>query len=244
MILARIISLINTYAPWLYLAGLLGLLFALYELWAARKSRAETIFSLEKEFAGRRESRARTLLIVVIVLLAVISVLNFGWVPGEAFVPTPVPTPTRLVLVAPTAVPVTPTPTRTPIPTRPRPTAPPPATPTPTIPAAPPAPACPRPDICIASPAPNATVGGLVTIRGTANIEAFQFYKVEYGMGEEPLQWNSIGDIRRERVVNGTLAQWDTSRFPPGPYILKLTVVDITSNFPPPHQVRVVIQAQ
>jgi hypothetical protein len=244
MILARIISLIDMYAPWLYLLGLLGLLYALYELWAARKSRAETIFSLEKEFAARREGRARMLLIAAVALLTVVTVLKFGLAPGDTLIPTPVPTPTRLVLVPPTEVPVTPTPTRTPIPTRPRPTAPPPATPTPTAPAAVPTAPCPRLDICISSPAPNSTVSGQVTIRGTANIEAFQFYKVEYGMGEEPIQWNSIGDVRRERVVNGTLAMWDTSGFPQGPYILRLTVVDLSGNFPTPHEVRVVIQPQ
>ncbi len=244
MILARIISLIDMYTLWLYLAGLLGLLYALYELRAAQKGRAETIFSLEKEFATRRENRARTLLIAVVALLAVITVLKFGLAPGDTFVPTPVPTPTRLVLVPPTAVPVTPTPTRTPIPTRPRPTAPPLETPTPTAPPVPPPPPCPRPDICIASPAPNSAVSGQVTIRGTANIEAFQFYKIEYGMGERPLQWNSIGDVKHERVVDGTLAVWDTSGFPEGPYIVRLTVVDLSGNFPTPYEVRVLIQPQ
>jgi hypothetical protein len=244
MILARIVALIDMYTPWLYLAGLLGLLYALYELWAARRNRAETIFSLEKEFAARRESRARTLLVSVVALLAVITVLKFGLAPGNTLIPTPVPTPTRLVLVPPTEVPVTPTPTRTPIPTRPRPTAPPSPTPTATTPALPPAPPCPRPDICISSPPPNSAVSGQVTIRGTANIEAFQFYKVEYGMGERPAQWNSIGDVRRERVVDGTLAVWDTSGFPEGPYILRLTVVDLSGNFPTPHEVRVIIQPQ
>jgi hypothetical protein len=243
MIVARIISLIDVYAPWLYLAGGVGLLYALYELWAARKSSAETIFSLEKEFAGRRESRARALLIAVLILLAVITVLKFGLVPGDTLVATPVPTPTRLVLVPPTEVPVTPTPTRTPIPTRPRPTAPPP-TPTATTPTPPPPPPCPRPDICISSPGPNAIISGQVTVRGTANIPDFQFYKVEYGLGEEPLQWNSIGDVRRERVVDGTLVVWDTSGYPEGPYRLRLTVVELSSNFPPPFEVRVVIQPQ
>jgi len=243
MILARIILLIDMYTPWLYLLGLLGLLYALYELRAAQKNRAETIFSLEREFATRREGRAKTLLIAMIALLALVTVLKFGLGPTDTFIPTPVPTPTRLVLVPPTALPVTPTPTRTPIPTRPRPTAPL-ETPTPTAPPATPAPLCPRPDICISSPAANSTVSGQVTIRGTANIEAFQFYKVEYGLGQKPMQWNSIGDVRRERVVNGTLAEWDASDFPEGPYILRLTVVDLSGNFPPPHEVRVIIPPQ
>ena len=240
MRLVEILALINVYSPWLYAAGLLGLLYGLYELRAAQKNLGETIFTLEKEFAAKRATRARAILITVIVLLAALTLLRFGVAPLQSLPSVERPTPTRLVLEPPTAVPVTPTPTSTAIPTRPRPTAAPPTeTPAPT---AVPPPPCPRPDVCISSPAPNQVVSGQVTIRGTANIEAFQFYKVEYGQGESPLQWNSIGEVRRERVVDGILTTWNTAGFPQGPYILRLTVVDASGNFPAPFTVRVVIQ--
>ena len=82
-------------------------------------------------------------------------------------------------------------------------------------------------------------VQGSVPIQGTASIPAFQFYKVEYGMGREPEAWNSIGEIRREPVTGGTLAEWNTSGFPSGEYTLRLTVVDLSGNFPQPCEVHV-----
>jgi len=126
------------------------------------------------------------------------------------------------------------------VPTRPRPTAVPPTS-TPTVTRVPPPP-CPRPDICITFPRDGQVLANEVTIQGTANIASFQFYKVEYGLGEEPQAWHSIGDIRRTPVVGGTLAVWYIAGFPNGIYRLRLTVVDISGNFPPPHEVRVIIQ--
>ena len=81
-----------------------------------------------------------------------------------------------------------------------------------------------------------------MTIRGTAQIDNFQFYKLEYGLGENPQQWNSIGDIHRSPVADGALGVWDTAGFPNGVFKLRLTVVEISGNFPPPLEVRVIIQ--
>lgn len=88
----------------------------------------------------------------------------------------------------------------------------------------------------------NQVITGQIAIRGTAKIEAFQFYKLEYGIGEEPQQWNSIGEIHKTPVVDDVLGVWDTTGFPVGVFKLRLTVVDITGNYPPPCEVRVIIQ--
>ena len=240
MNLARILSFIDVYSVWLYGAGLLLLLFSLYEFRAAQRNRAETLFTLEREFATTRENRARTMLVTAVSLLALLTLLKFAVVPSQTLPPLNEPTPTRLVLEPPTAVALTPTPTRTRIPTRPRST-PRPATETPTPTPVPPPP-CPRPGICITSPTASQVITGQVTIRGTASIDAFQFYKIEYGMGEAPELWNSIGDVQRTHVVDGTLGVWDTAGFPEGTYKLRLTVIDISGNFPPPYEVRVIIQ--
>ena len=240
MSLVSILVYVHTYALWLYAIGALALLFSLYELRAAQRGRAETIFTLEKELATRRENRARSLLAVVLALLAVLTVLRFGIVTPEDLPALTEPTPTKLVLQPPTAIPLTPTPTVTRIPTRPLPTRlPPTETPTPTLVPLPP---CPRPNTCIVFPGPSQVITGQVTIRGTAQIDGFQFYKIEYGMGEDPDLWNSIGDVVRRPVVDGTLGIWDTSGFPEGTYKLRLTVVDISGNFPPPHEVRVLVR--
>jgi hypothetical protein len=240
MTLARVLSLINTYALWLYVAGFLALFLAFYELREARKGSSETIFSLERELASGREKRARTVFFAVVGLLALLTLLKYGIVPSQPVPNTPEPTRTRLIIEPPTELPVTPTPTRTRVPTRPRPTAAPPTlTPTPT---AIPAPSCSNVGICISSPAADATVTGQASIQGTANTEGFQFYKMEYGIGESPQEWHSIGDIRRTAVVNGTLVEWNTVGFPNSPVRLRLTVVDITGNFPPPYEVRVTVR--
>ena len=57
MSFVRILSFIHEYALWLYGVGALVLLFSLYELREAHRNSAATIFSLEKEFAGRRQNR-------------------------------------------------------------------------------------------------------------------------------------------------------------------------------------------
>ena len=240
MDLRRALSFINEYFLWLLAASLLFLLLTLREVRESRRDRAETIFSLEKEMANAREKRARRWVVVAALVLLALLWLRFMVVPSQPLPPLQEPTPTRFVIEVPTPTPVTPTPTMTRIPTRPRPTAAPPTeTPTP-IRAAPAY--CPLPGVRITSPAMDEAVAGQVTIRGTANIDAFQFYKVEYGMGEETPQWNSIGDIVRRPVVDGVLATWNLAGFPNGVYRVRLTVVDITGNFPPPCEVRVVVQ--
>ncbi len=65
---------------------------------------------------------------------------------------------------------------------------------------------------------------------------------MEYGLGEIPDQWHSIGSVNRTPVVNSMLVVWDTSGFPNGVAWLRLTVVDVSGNFPPPFEVRVTIQ--
>jgi len=240
MILARIQSLLRAYALYLYGVGLLALLLSWRGISQARKLKTETIFSLEKELAAARQGRARTGLLLSLVFLVLLTALAYAPLPAEVVPLTPQPTPTLLVIELPTATLVIPTPTRTRIPTRPRPTPlPPTATPTATRP---PAPLCAQPGVCITAPMMNQAVAGQITIRGTAQVDRFQFYKLEYGLGENPQQWNSIGDIHRSPVSDGALGVWDTAGFPNGVFKLRLTVVDLSGNFPPPHEIRVIIQ--
>lgn len=240
MIFARIQSLIRAYALYLYGAGFLALLLSWREISQARKLQAETIFSLEKELAIVRYRRGRNALLFVLAVLVLLTVLAYGIVPAGSVPATPEPTPTRLVIELPTPTLAIPTPTRTRIPTRPVPTAvPPTAVPTATRP---PAPVCAQPGVCITAPTMNQVIAGQVTIRGTAQVDQFQFYKLEYGLGEDPQQWNSIGDVHRSPVVDGALGVWDTAGFPNSVFKLRLTVVDMSGNFPPPHEVRVIIQ--
>ena len=83
----------------------------------------------------------------------------------------------------------------------------------------------------IDEPRPNATVRGLVTVRGSADIGNFQFYKVEWGRGADPDEWHLIGSTYPTPVRDGVLVQWDTTTLPDGVYSLRLHVVKMDGNF-------------
>ncbi|MHB1318159.1 MAG: hypothetical protein ACYCYF_06020 [Anaerolineae bacterium] len=252
-VFAFLLDVVNRYVIWVYVLCLLGVIFNLRAYGMARKERADTIFTVEREAATLREGRAMTNVGLLLGLVAVVLVVQFYVLPSvdttglvEAVttptltltIPTPRPTlpPTAAVVEAELtrtrAVPM-PTPMLSP-------TATPNVTPTPVTPP-PPVSACSDPNTCISAPGSNATIRGVVSIRGTAQHAQFQFYKVEYGVGEEPSGWNSIGETVGHPVENSTLITFDTAALPNGVYWLRLTVVDITGNFPPPHRVRVTI---
>ena len=84
----------------------------------------------------------------------------------------------------------------------------------------------------ITEPPSNAVVQGLVQIKGSADHPSFQFYKVEFA--PEPIaddQWQIIGDLHQEPVINGVLETWDTTPFPDGSYTLRLRVVRQDGNY-------------
>jgi len=242
-ILGLAVDIINDYAIWLYVACLLVILLYIRSYLVARKERDNTIFTIEKEVAAHKEGRAMTGIGCVLGVVMLITALKYYVMPSIDLKTVFAPTPT-LTLSIPTVVPPTPTPTpATPTPTsRPRPTRRQvPTSPPPTATRLPPAP-CPDENVRITSPGMNASISGRVAIQGTANHDRFQFYKIEYGQGEEPTAWHVISSVHREAVSNGLLQEWDTTALPNGVYWLSLTVVDATGNFPPPCRVRVSIQ--
>jgi hypothetical protein len=88
----------------------------------------------------------------------------------------------------------------------------------------------------------DAVLKGNVRITGSANIENFWFYKLEYKSAVGVDEWHVIGELKEKPVVDGLLGEWDTSILPEGVYLFRLTVVDITGNYPPPCEVRVKIE--
>ncbi len=78
----------------------------------------------------------------------------------------------------------------------------------------------------ISTPRAGATIRGDVEIGGSANIDRFQFYKVEFSSINSPDAWAAVSATIRQSVVNGRLDVWNTRVVPDGLYILKLTVVD------------------
>ena len=241
-ILGFAVDVINEYAIWLYVACLLVILAYIRSYAVARRERENTIFTIEKEVAAHKEGRAMTGIGSVLGIAMVVTALKYYVMPSidlaTIFAPTPTLTMSIPTMAPPTPTPTPATPTATP---RPRPTLEQVATvvpPTATLP--PPAP-CPDENVRITLPGMNASMSGRVAIQGTANHDRFQFYKVEYGQGDQPASWHVISDVRRNPVLNGVIEELDTTPLPNGIYWLRLTVVDQTGNFPPPCQVRVVI---
>lgn len=78
----------------------------------------------------------------------------------------------------------------------------------------------------IRAPFTGDVVGGVVTIFGSAEIQPFNFYKVEWATQANPEVWIAVSTIVDSPVRNGVLDRWNTGALPDDVYRLKLTVVD------------------
>lgn len=248
-ILAFILDLVDQHVIWFYIAALLIILLNVRAYALARRERENTIFTVEKEVAAHKEGRAMSSVGAVLGIAVLVTLVKFYVVPSadlQAIIVQPSPTmtlfiPTREFATAtPTAVLETPTPIPSVVATVAKPATPTKPAVTATVAAV--APSCPNPGVCITSPGNRARVSGRVAIRGTASIDDFQFYKVEYSMGDQPGSWNVVGDIVHQSVSNGVLRELDTMTLPNGSCWIQLTVVDRTGNFPTPLRVRVTIE--
>jgi LysM repeat protein len=107
----------------------------------------------------------------------------------------------------------------------------------------PPAPvsSCPDQRAVITSPGSGQQVSGMVTIKGNATHENFSFYKLEYGAGSNPATWSWFFGGQWP-IWQGTLGALNAGVLPSGTYTIRVTVVDKTSNYPPPCQVTVVVR--
>jgi hypothetical protein len=87
-------------------------------------------------------------------------------------------------------------------------------------------------------------VQGNFTLRGSAEIAAFQYYKVEVGPGLAPKdhEWTVVGQLHYSPATGGVLETFNSDAYPVGPYTLRLVVVDQTGNYPEPCRVTVTVQ--
>jgi hypothetical protein len=242
--MAVIVNLIVTYAPWIYAFCGIGVLLYLRAMLLARRERRRALFTLERESAAERAMRSFLMMMLFVFIAGAVYSVGVYIAPRldqstpsaiVESVPTPLLQPTPIGSFEPTTE--TLTPTETPIPRRDTPT----ATPSPLpskIPTAvgtspPPPPRCPNPGARILYPGVNVRLSGIVPIRGSAYAPNFQFYKVEFGIAPNPQQWSSISQIHHTQVSDSILDVWNTDLLPSGDYILRLTVVDETGNYPP-----------
>ncbi len=83
----------------------------------------------------------------------------------------------------------------------------------------------------ITSPSVGERVQGRVPIIGSAQVDDFDFYKVEFGIGPNPAQWAVIGVLHDQPVIAGQLEVWDTTPLPDGVYTLRVTGVKKDGNW-------------
>ena len=89
----------------------------------------------------------------------------------------------------------------------------------------------------VLAPKRGATLSGTAYIKGTAVIDDFWYYKLEYrqdGLDD----WHYITG-QESTVEKNVLGTWNTNTVPNGSYILRLVVVDLTGNYPPPCEIPV-----
>ena len=247
--MAIVVDFIRNYAPWVYGACALVALWNLRVVLVARRERRNAVFSLEREAALNRVYSAWMTSIGLLIVMGFVYLLST--VVFDAVRPlvieaerTPTAQPAAAFVSASPTLPLpemTP-PTDTPTP-RPRPTRRPPPTPVQETVAAPvvKSPRCPDSRAVITSPGMGESVSGMVPITGSATHEAFQFYKLEYGVGAAPDGW-SYFDGGENPVQGGRLGTLNAGALPPGTYSIRIVVVDRSGNFPPPCQTTIVIR--
>jgi len=79
-------------------------------------------------------------------------------------------------------------------------------------------------ELMLTEPKDGTEISGVVTLKGTANIQNFGFYKYEVARPGETI-WLTI-QAGRNVVQDDELGQWDTRTLSPGEYMLRLVVTD------------------
>ncbi len=84
------------------------------------------------------------------------------------------------------------------------------------------------PTTMITSPQPGGSYGTVIEVRGTAGDPHFKGYRLEAGMGEDPVEWSALLE-KATPVKEGILGTWNTSGLE-GPWTLRLTAEDKAGN--------------
>ncbi|MFC1767768.1 S8 family serine peptidase [Candidatus Margulisiibacteriota bacterium] len=82
-------------------------------------------------------------------------------------------------------------------------------------------------NMAITYPSPSSILNSSTVIKGSANVNGFHEYKVEYASPDAPDDWVAIGDPSDQPVENGLLGIWHLAN-PDGQYYLKLTVTNVS----------------
>jgi hypothetical protein len=243
-----VLSWLGRQALWVGLICLLGALGYVITAVSTKRRRDIAQFSLEREVYQQRLVRAWLMAMLFLLLGGVVLIVRAFVVPSLPVTASPTPTlgvglftvtpaplnVTGTLTVAAPVSPLTTTATMTSVVVsapEATPTNMPTETPTPTPPDVY-QPDCPSPEAQLTLPTAGGNLSGEVRVEGTANINAFSYYKFEVQFpGSDTPNFVSQYDAP---VENGFLGVWDVSdanRYPPGgPYRFQLVVVDIYGN--------------
>lgn len=118
------LSFLDSFAIWIYLLGVVGILFGIKMLFDARRAARTTLFTLEQEQASDRAFRAVLVMGGFTLLIAAVAGINAFVSPNVAVQPTDIVEPTTVPYTPPVILPTaTLQPTQTPLPPTTAPTA-------------------------------------------------------------------------------------------------------------------------
>ena len=86
----------------------------------------------------------------------------------------------------------------------------------------------PRPYVVFSTPSENATLEGVVQLRGAITMPEFNRFEVRYGVSHDPGAFSQpfIVDTNQRPEGESILGEWDTRTVANGPYTLRLVAID------------------
>ena len=89
-------------------------------------------------------------------------------------------------------------------------------------------PNAPRPYVVFSTPSENATVEGVIQLRGAITMPDFNRYEVRFGVSSDPGAFSQpfIVDTNQHPEGESILGEWDSRTVENGPYTLRLVAID------------------
>jgi hypothetical protein len=195
-----------SYEPLIYIVLAIGALFAFRRMWRSWREWRDSVYGLEREFALRRLVQASGLALLILALVFAeffIATFIAPSLPASDIMATP----TLDLLVTPAGT-LSPDTTALAV--------------TQEVPSG--MSGCIHDKIMIDSPSPGVDVKGTISIKGTADVPNFGFYKYEVApVGSQ--NWATIA-ANRNPVKNEELGKWNTAAVTNGDYFLRLVITD------------------
>ncbi len=216
--MAAVYQFLSKYEVLIYIGLAIAGLLAFRWLWKTWNEWRRAVYTLEREFALHRMSRAAAFVILILILfLGELMTASFviPSLPASFFISTP----TIDVLATPTGT-ISPQ-LATQIALTPL-----------AVPTLGNTSGCIANKLIITSPKAGSQISGTVDLIGTVNIPDFGFFKYEVA----PLNTDTWATIAASTTPqpNGELGQWDTSMLSPGDYQLRLVVINTQGQSLPP----------